>query len=119
MDRSAGKGSFCAIFFLLILGIGIHLGYLYGKMYYGRAQMEEAVRTASFTPLRENEESVRTRLLTSAREAGVPLNEGNIRLSKGAQRWSVDVSWSVTFNLFGYFPQKQEFRLSEGEKGKP
>jgi len=59
MDRSAGKVTFCGIMLVLALGIGIHLGYLYGKMYYGYLKMEEAMKEASLSVVTEKDETIR------------------------------------------------------------
>lgn len=117
MDRSAGKVTFCGVMFVLVLGIGIHLGYLYGTMYYGYLKMEEAMKEASLSVVVEREETIRKAIIEKAKDAGVPLKEENIRILSDGRTKHAEVSWSVTLNLFGVFPRKHDFRIS-GRGGK-
>lgn len=112
MDRSAGKVTFCGILLVLVLGIGIHLGYLYGKMYYGYLKMEEAMKEASLSVVGEKDDVIRRAIVEKAKDAGVPLKEESIRILSDGRTKHAEVSWSVTINLFGLFPQKHDFRIS-------
>ena len=112
MDRSAGKVTFCGIMLVLALGIGIHLGYLYGKMYYGYLKMEEAMKEASLSVVTEKDETIRRAIVEKAKDVGVPLKEENIRIVSDGRTKHVEVTWSVTLNLFAAFPRKHDFRIS-------
>ncbi|MBI1864524.1 MAG: hypothetical protein HYR98_02110 [Nitrospirae bacterium] len=112
MDRSAGKVTFCGIMLVLVLGIGIHLGYLYGSMYYGYLKMEEAMKEASLSVVTEKDETIRKAIVEKAKDAGVPLKEENIRIVSDGRTKRVEASWSVTLNLLGVFPRKHDFRIS-------
>ena len=105
------KGFVKGIFSVFVLGIGIFVIVSFAMPYY-RHNIFTSYVDNILDADRVNLSRVRERVMTSASELKVPLNEENLIVELHNGRVSLQASWSEVVDFWGYYQKTLHFNIN-------
>jgi len=103
MRREQGKINFVSLFFMLVLGTGVYLSWIYIPIVWTKNELGNVVREATFNANRSTDEQVRKSLIEAAKlDHDVDLKVEDIEITRYSDRVRIHVVWRpVVHFVFG------------------
>lgn len=98
-----GEGQLGCIIGLIILLVCVFVAYKMIPVKVKATEMKQfVVDEGKSAGLRKNAKDIRDRILHRARELDIPLEEGNLKVSRGNSRVNIDIEYTIPIEFPGY-----------------
>src|ERR1700747_58687 len=103
--REKGEGQLGCIIGLIILAIGVFIAWKVIPVKVRAADLRQEIVDDAKSAGMMNEEKIRASILAKARENQLPVNDDNVKISRGANQITIEVDYVVPIEFPGYIYQ--------------